>query len=78
MHFKIKHDRVRSIVLHVSGFTQDHLFAVMNGMFSVLECLALSIENTLADEDETESEGYEIINPLLPPTFQAPHLRRLD
>ena len=71
-----KHDRVRSIQLCASTATLDKLFAAMNGPFLLLDHLGLCIEDS--DADEGESEGDKLDCPGLPESFQAPHLRQLN
>ena len=75
-----RHDRVRYIDIYALSDSAGNLFAVMNGLFPVLEHLVLCVEypDFDEDEDEDESEGNKIDCPRLPPTFQAPHLQYLD
>jgi len=67
-----KHDRVRSIRLCSSPRTLTKLFAAMNGLFPMLEELVL-----IANDHEDEVD-YGVPCPLLPGTFQAPHLSYLN
>jgi len=72
------HDRIRYIDINASSDSAEELFAVMNGLFPVLEHLVLCVEYPDIDEDEDESESNESNCPRLPPTFQAPRLQYLD